>query len=207
MSSKSLRRTAVQKSTLCYYVEPHQFTNVKENLITVTPYGLRPPAPGTSAPVDPGTAATTPGTADPKYNIKMERRIYSKKGSKLQIGNAYTTLDTNKITLAPGYKHGTISCELKEVHSFISGGDGYFLHFLGNATLNLDAQGDHTAINPDNISEYLMGLKIDSKAVTAGFKNNIHIRAPRVSVVGGTHSLFSPDDISWWQQLILTLAN
>jgi hypothetical protein len=206
MSSKSLRRTAVQRRTLCYYVEPYKFPDVKENLITVTPYGVRPAAPGTSDPVYPGTAAHVPGTADPKYNIKMERPIYSKKGSKLQIGNAYTTLDTNKITLAPGDKHGTILCELKEVHYLIIDGDEYVLHFVGHATLNLDAQGDHTAINPDNISEYLMGLKIDSKAVTAGFKNNIHIRAPRVSVVGGIHR-FSPDEISLWQQLILTLTS
>ena len=89
MSSKSIRRTAVKKSTLVYYVEPHQFTDLKENLI-VTPYGPRrfypldtaaPVAPGTAAPVAPGTAAPAapgtdapvdPVTADPKYNIKME---------------------------------------------------------------------------------------------------------------------------------------
>lgn len=197
-----LRRPPQKAPTLRYWVPaPNVVINPS---LTLTKWGNNAKEPDAANPLP------APAPA-PKYNIKIEIPIYANKGSKKEIGTAHMTLDTTKITLSPDLKSGTVSCEMRELHELVMGGNSYNLHYIGNASLKLRVpDGVHVEIDQENIREYLTSLKVNSKSLISVFTNSKLPSAkflPRVEVARGTHSVFSPDDLSWWQQLILTLTN
>lgn len=194
--TKSIEGKASGKTPpMVNYYLPERFnlrTQKKPIPLTVTKYGLANPSTDSLIPL-----------INPKYNIKIEAHIFSKKGSEKKIGMAYLSLDTTKIALSSDGKSGTISCTFEENHDLVKGGDSYKLYYKGSATLILSAVAvdlnevlqDDATIDIENIGQHLKSLKVNSKSLVVGFKNNIDLRGinpfnPRVEVIAGKHSVY-----------------
>ena len=181
-----------RKKVPSYYIAPESTLQPSRLTIAILP--------------DPAPA---PAAVNPKYIIKVERPILSKKGGK-KIGTAYYTLDTNKIRIDKNGKSGTISCEVRAIHQFTDGNDSYNVHLIGATTLNLGVSAAEDVIDAADPTKHIRGVNLKAGYLkpTGVFINNVELNRAvnkKIDVTDGIHTV-SPIFLTFFQWIALNLG-